>query len=137
MAFPGGHHEPTDVDLEATARRETFEEIGLSLEGALFIGALPPVRPVSSPKKGLGVFPFVYRLAAPWPALQPNPEVQAIHRFPLTRLLSREGRGSFRYASATYGELTLPCVRLDGTLLWGLTLAMLDTFLPLIEEVRR
>jgi 8-oxo-dGTP pyrophosphatase MutT (NUDIX family) len=32
MALPGGHVEPSDSDLGATAERETFEEVGLDLQ---------------------------------------------------------------------------------------------------------
>jgi 8-oxo-dGTP pyrophosphatase MutT (NUDIX family) len=31
MAFPGGHHDPTDPTLAATAERETLEEVGIDL----------------------------------------------------------------------------------------------------------
>src|SRR5450432_2372229 len=31
MALPGGHADPADADLSATAERETLEEVGLDL----------------------------------------------------------------------------------------------------------
>ena len=41
MAFPGGHWEPGDADLAATAMRETREEIGLDAVRVHVIGFLP------------------------------------------------------------------------------------------------
>lgn len=43
IAFPGGKKEPSDVDDQAAAVRETKEEVGLDLETdhCLFVGKLP------------------------------------------------------------------------------------------------
>ena len=43
VAFPGGKKEPSDVDDQAAAARETREEVGLDLdtEHCLFVGKLP------------------------------------------------------------------------------------------------
>lgn len=133
MAFPGGRGEPVDPSPRATAERETREEIALSLEDARFFGALPiKLSPLRIPTAGFGIFPFVYRVEA-WPALALSEEVAAVHRFALGRFLEDEGRGEFRYVG--YGvDRQLPCVRLDGLKIWGLSLRMVD---DLIEQLRR
>ena len=43
VAFPGGKKEPSDLDDQAAAARETREEVGLDLETehCLFVGKLP------------------------------------------------------------------------------------------------
>ena len=43
MAFPGGRKEPFDVDLGATALRETEEEIGVNTEQITVLGALTQI----------------------------------------------------------------------------------------------
>ena len=48
------------------------------------------------------------------------------------RFLAREGRGTFPY-EWNGGTWELPCVRLDGTLIWGMTLRMLDDLLERVE----
>ncbi len=132
MAFPGGREEPHDPHPRATAERETFEEVGLDLSGARFVGALTPmVSPLRTPTKGFAIHPYVYRVGG-WPDFRPSEEVAAVHRFGLDRLLTGEGREEFTWRG--YGmERVLPCVRLDGTFVWGLTLRVVD---DLLERLR-
>ena len=132
MAFPGGREEPHDPHLRATAERETFEEVGLDLTGAAFVGALQPmVSPMRVPTSGFGIHPYVYRVEA-WPAFNPSAEVAAIHPLSLEKILAGEGRGEFTWRG--YGmERVLPCLRLDGTFVWGLTLRVVD---DLVERLR-
>jgi 8-oxo-dGTP pyrophosphatase MutT (NUDIX family) len=56
IAFPGGKVEANDIDLLYTARRESEEEVGISISEGKFIGKLTPVYiPVSN----YDVYPFV------------------------------------------------------------------------------
>ncbi len=132
MAFPGGRAEPHDLHPRATAERETLEEVGLDLAGARFIGALPPmVSPVRLPRRDFGIHPYVYAVDA-WPPFTTSVEVAAVHHLALPRILSNEGRETFTYRG--YGvERDLPCMRLDGTFVWGLTLRVVD---DLAERLR-
>jgi 8-oxo-dGTP pyrophosphatase MutT (NUDIX family) len=43
IAFPGGKMEPSDLDLEFTARRECLEELGIPMDQGQLIRALTPV----------------------------------------------------------------------------------------------
>ena len=63
MALPGGHHDPDDADLVATALRETREEVGLELDRAAeWIGFLEraPVRAGQRP--AFEILPLVFAL---------------------------------------------------------------------------
>ena len=130
MAFPGGRSSPADADTVATAVRETHEEVGLDLGahgellGQLDELATPTRRARRAP---LVVVPYVFRLARD-PALTPNHEVSELHWFHLDRLRSGEGRGTLMY-HFDGGSFELPCVRLDGTTIWGITLRMVDEIL--------
>ena len=126
MAFPGGRHEPADPDLRHTAIRETAEELGLDLAHAVCHGALDVLRsPVRAPVNPIAVVPWVFSLAV-WPdAWTPNEEVAAVHTFALERILSGEGRGTFRWTGQGV-DMDLPCMDLDGQRVWGLTLRMVD-----------
>jgi 8-oxo-dGTP pyrophosphatase MutT (NUDIX family) len=126
MAFPGGRLEPHDPDLRHTAIRETAEELGLDLSRARCHGALEVLRsPVRAPVNPIAVVPWVFTLDA-WPThFAPNEEVASVHTFALARILSGEGRSTFRWR-AHGTELELPCMDLDGQRIWGLTLRMVD-----------
>lgn len=126
MAFPGGRAQPDDATLRHTAERETVEEVGLDLGPGLYRGALDVLySPLREPDGAFGVVPFVYELDR-WPELKPNHEVASTHLIRLDRLFAGEGRGTFEFRG--FGVVReLPCVRLDGTFIWGMTLRMLDT----------
>ncbi|GDX78219.1 coenzyme A pyrophosphatase [Deltaproteobacteria bacterium] len=133
MAFPGGRAEPDDASLLHTARRETREELGLDLSEARCLGALSPLAsPRNAPKRHISVVPYVFTVPE-WAPLTPNEEVAGVVRLAFDRFLAREARGTFPYTWQGV-EYELPCVRLDGTLLWGMTLRMVD---ELIEQVER
>ena len=57
IAFPGGKLDPSDLNLEQTARRESFEEIGFGLSEGRLIGELSEVY---IPVSGFIVKPFVF-----------------------------------------------------------------------------
>lgn len=125
MAFPGGRHEPADPDDVATACRETFEEVGLDLGRARLVGALPVQHsPVRQPEVAVSVSPFLFHLAD-WGAFTQSEEVASVHLLDVDDVLSDTNRSTFRYQG--WGvDRELPCIRVDGTFIWGLTLRMLD-----------
>src|SRR5437773_12213405 len=63
IAFPGGRREPTDADLLATAIRETHEEVGVELTGAMLLGALDDLQPRTPTLPPVIVRPFVFAVA--------------------------------------------------------------------------
>lgn len=87
VAFPGGRHDPEDVDLRATALREAFEEVRLDPAAVDVIGELDHLTTVVSPtyvKPLVGVIRDGSKVAE----LVAEPgEVDAILRVPLARLV--------------------------------------------------
>ena len=55
ISFPGGRYEADDLDLSTTAKRETFEEIGISTQHIQLIGQLPQQKTTSQ----YNITPFV------------------------------------------------------------------------------
>ena len=87
MAFPGGKPEATDPHLEYTARRESFEEIGIPINTGRHLKTLSTVW---IPVSGYEVSPFVY-VHEEAPLLQPDSrEVQEIISVALSDLLKEE-----------------------------------------------
>jgi 8-oxo-dGTP pyrophosphatase MutT (NUDIX family) len=123
-AFPGGRSEPEDADRVATAIRETREELSLDLaRDAEHLGALDEVQAVSRMRRvDLAISPFVFRLRRPVP-LEPSAEVRSVHWLSLEDLFSERHRSTMSHEHQ--GEVfQLPCLRIDGLLIWGLTLRM-------------
>ena len=127
MGFPGGRREPGDPDLEATAVRETREETGLDLAGdGERLGALDEVvalargRPVD-----LVIAPFVFRLRRRLDGAASH-EVVSLHWLPLERLLAPGTRSTLQY-QLEETVLELPCLRIDGLVIWGLTYRMFES----------
>jgi 8-oxo-dGTP pyrophosphatase MutT (NUDIX family) len=126
MAFPGGKQEPSDPDLASTARRETFEEIGLPLEShGELLGALDDVPAYARGQvTGMVVTPTVWLLRET-PVLAPNHEVDEIHWASLPVLLSGELDTTIDYP--WQGQtLRLPGYRVGERVVWGLTHRMLS-----------
>jgi 8-oxo-dGTP pyrophosphatase MutT (NUDIX family) len=126
MAFPGGRRDPDDLDLRATAVRETREEVGIDLlRAATFVARLPDLPAVlKSAGVGIVVSPFVFALhTAVEPA--PNHEVASVLWTPLGALARGEHRGTYAYP-VEGRTMDFPCHRLGERVVWGLTWQMLD-----------
>jgi 8-oxo-dGTP pyrophosphatase MutT (NUDIX family) len=125
MAFPGGRMEPLDDSTRAAAARETWEEVGLSLEPARYLGQLDDLEsPAVIRRRRLVISAHVWLLDHD-PPLKPNVEVAELHWLAGRRLVEGEGRGRFDY-SWKGKEMDLPIVHLDGTDIWGITLRIVD-----------
>jgi 8-oxo-dGTP pyrophosphatase MutT (NUDIX family) len=126
VGFPGGRTEPGDPDLQATAVRETFEETGLDLaRDGERLGALDDVKALARGRPvDLVIAPFVFRLLRCEDGA-PSHEVVSLHWLALERLLAPESGSTLQYQ---YEEtvLELPCLRIDGLVIWGLTYRMFE-----------
>lgn len=83
ISFPGGTWKQEDVDLLATALRETREEIDLDISRPQIIGQL---RSVTTLNSGFTITPFV-TIQPDIPNLKPNSEIEEILHIPLFPLL--------------------------------------------------
>jgi 8-oxo-dGTP pyrophosphatase MutT (NUDIX family) len=133
MAFPGGREDPGDVDLLATAVRETLEEIALDLRSqAELIGPLPMLPAIARGKPtGLTIAPFVFELSGSV-ELTLNREVAETLWAPLGPLAQGEYSTTVPYTLGGQ-ELRLPAHDVNGRIVWGLTYRMLDTLFMLLK----
>lgn len=131
MALPGGRREARDLDLCATARRETREEVGIELPARALLGELDDVRPVSAPARVI-VRPFVFGLEAR-PAVHESSEVGLHVWAPLDELGVSLGTTEVVHL----GSLRrVPCYTVDEHVVWGITQRILEPFLELFASAR-
>jgi ADP-ribose pyrophosphatase YjhB (NUDIX family) len=132
MAFPGGKPDPTDLHLEFTARRESFEEIGIPINNGQQIKTLSNVW---IPVSGFEVSPFIF-LHEEAPLLQPNPrEVQQIFSIAISELLKQES--CIQKDIHIPGGVILkdhPCFVLQEKIVWGATALILNELKLLLIE---
>jgi len=83
ISFPGGTWKQDDIDLLATALRETREEIDLDISREQIIGQL---RPVTTLNSGFTITPFV-TIQSDIHKIKPNSEIEEILHIPLLSLL--------------------------------------------------
>lgn len=122
MAFPGGRVDPIDVDADATAVRETLEEVGLDLSGSERLGRLDDcfggVRRITVTQHG-------YWLEDPDVTLTHNHEVADTVWLPLTHLV--DPRHHVGYHWPANPDIVYPAVNVHHgpRVVWGLTYRML------------
>lgn len=129
ISFPGGVVDEADSELEETALREAFEEIGLAESDVQIIGVLDDIVTVTDfiVTPIVGIFPF------PYPFKISEAEIAELIEVPLSFLLdgncfSEEEilRGSQKEIiySYRYGKHTI----------WGATARILKQFLDLVTS---
>ena len=127
VSFPGGVAEDTDRDLQETALRETFEELGVRPEDVTLLGGLGEM-PTSTRfllSTYVGTIPYPYEF---------NPceaEVAAVLEVPIRALLSGDhARDEVRVVD---GKLVnSPSYVYGGNLIFGATARILTRFLETI-----
>ena len=92
ISLPGGRVDMCDASLEATALRESHEEIGLDSAGLLLLGRLPEVKVLTG--SAIAITPVVAWSEAE-PSLVHNPyEVDEIIKLPLQLVLNSDNYGT-------------------------------------------
>ena len=122
VAFPGGRIDATDASPEATALRETFEEIGLGGDFIEVIGRMPDYVAGS----GYRIVP-VLAVVRPGFSLTLNPhEVDAAFEVPLRFLMdpANHSRGSRMWQDLEWFFYEMPY---DDRRIWGVTAGIIRT----------
>jgi 8-oxo-dGTP pyrophosphatase MutT (NUDIX family) len=123
VSFPGGRTEPHDASPEATALRETEEEIGLARSRVEVLGRLPEYHT----RTGFRVTPVVGVVAAPLELRVDACEVDEVFEVPLTFLLDPSHHE--RHARELQGRAVhYYAITWRGHTIWGATAGMLVNF---------
>ncbi len=132
LALPGGRADAVDANLVATAARETFEEVGISLTVTeSFIGQLDTFAPTNPRLPLIEITPLI-ALAPPEISLQLSEEVAEAFWLPVSRM--KEAGLSDVY-HLQLGELTInrPAYPSPRGPIWGITERILTSFFELLD----
>ncbi len=132
MALPGGRREDADATLQATAVRETREELALHLTDAQILGRLDDIAPRSRSLPPIIVRPFVAVVPAQV-ALINSREVAATYWVPLALLRAPETQ-SEHTIPRDGGDARFPAYALHGQVVWGLTERIVRQLLALCDD---
>jgi len=134
IGFPGGRYEEEDKELQVTALRETFEEIGIPAGAIKVLGAMSPVYVVVS---NFNVFPYVgYLETVPEFVISPN-EVQAVLEIKLSDLFSAAAKTETEVVSPAFPDIRrrVNAYKVqDNVIIWGATAIMLAELELLLRE---
>jgi len=128
LGLPGGKPEPGDPDLLATALREAEEEVGLAPEAVEVVAALEPL---ATQATGWLVHPFLGRVPPDTRWLLQETEIVGILTPAARTLADPASRATLPFSSLRFPEpLLVDGIDVDGHVLWGMTLRLLDDVLP-------
>lgn len=130
MCFPGGGSDETDPTPEATALRETFEEIGVRSEHVRIIGQLDDMVTVSN----FRVTPFVGVIERTVECKYDicDDEVARVVEVPFTFLME-DGNMELEVREHHGREVLVPAFTYDGHRIWGATARMLHQLIELVR----
>ena len=129
ISFPGGKIDKTDIDLQKTALRETFEEVGIFETSIKIIRELtdvyiPPSNFLATPFLG-----FVNQR----PIFNLNYEVDTVIEVLLSDLLNDVSITSINMNTSYMSNIDVPCFKLNDYIVWGATAMMLSEIKELLK----
>lgn len=132
VGFPGGKPEPEDTSKEATALRETFEEIGVSSDKITVLRELsslyiPPSNFLVSPFLGIAKTPLKFTLQ--------KSEVDAVIEVPLAEFLNKKSEVLSEVLVSEGVTHEVPAFKLKDRIVWGATAMMLIEIKTMINQV--
>lgn len=129
ISFPGGACELEDQHTQATAIRETREELGISLTQDNWLGCLNTIYgPVIKQDKQVRLAPHIFFLSDQQEPIL-NEEAQAAFWVPLSHLMEQENVYKFDHPNLSeYRMYGLNINASIDVLLWGLSLKVLYDF---------
>lgn len=132
VAFPGGKREETDADFEATALRETFEEVGVAPER---IKVVRKFSEIYIPPSNFLVHPFLGYCAERPVFLADPAEVAEVLEVPVGVLLDPASKDTEQIETSYSTTVPIPGFRISGKMVWGATAMILAELREVLERV--
>ena len=127
VSFPGGKKDKEDTNLEQTALREAWEEVGIEAQNLTLIGELSPIM---IPITGFKIIPFV-AISQHRPIFNINrDEVDRIIEAPISHLLDPKFRKLKVFSNPKHQySRQAPYFDIEGVEVWGATAMIISELL--------
>ena len=122
ISFPGGKTALNDRNLEQTARRETYEEVGVHSDS---IHTIRELTTVFIPPSNFLATPFI-GYTNQRPIFNINYEVTATIEVLLEDLLNDMNISTVEMLTSYMDKVKVPCFKLDNYIIWGATAMILS-----------
>tara|TARA_R110002049_G_scaffold63_14_gene445 strand:+ start:16610 stop:17239 length:630 start_codon:yes stop_codon:yes gene_type:complete len=129
ISFPGGKLDKIDNNLEETALREAFEEVGVLSNNVEVIRELTDVY---IPPSNFLATPFIGFIEEK-PVFVTNYEVETTIEVLLDDLLNESSLTTVNLTTSYMRNADVPCFKLNGYIVWGATAMMLSEIKELLK----
>ena len=132
IAFPGGKQEKTDTGFEATALRETFEEIGITADKIEIIGQLSDL---FIPPSNFCVKVFVGYCDKKPSYILDKREVQSAIEVDIEELCNKNNISEKEFGSSSLGiTIKAPYFNVNNIEIWGATAMITSELLDVLKN---
>jgi 8-oxo-dGTP pyrophosphatase MutT (NUDIX family) len=131
ISFPGGTFDEEDGDLERTALREAWEEIGLREDDIRILGTLDDIET----RTGFVVTPFAGVIPSPYSFTLSEREIAELIEVPLSALIRPDCYGEHEIVHEGLKRVVLS-YQYGRHIIWGATARILGQFLGLLPTSR-
>ena len=132
VGFPGGKWEEGDVDYQATALRETEEEVGVPKNS---INVHKKLSEIYIPPSNFFVQPYLGTINKKPRFILQEEEVEAIIEVPLKEFMEDAVKITKRLATSYAKEIEVPAFLLQNKVVWGATAMMLNEVREMLKRV--
>jgi 8-oxo-dGTP pyrophosphatase MutT (NUDIX family) len=130
ISFPGGKIDTSDINLQDTALREAFEEVGVLPE---FIKIIRELTDVYIPPSNFLATPFMAFLEKK-PEFITNYEVENTIEVLVADLLNESSLTMVNLTTSYMENTDVPCFKLNGYIVWGATAMILSEIKELLKR---
>ncbi len=131
VSFPGGKIEQDDIDLIHTAKRETFEEVGINQEDITIIKQLTDAY---IPPSNFLVTPYIGFIDYT-PNFNISEEVKETIEVKFSDLLDDSNITTNKLTTSYASNVDIPCFKLNDYIVWGATAMILSEIKDILKAL--
>ncbi len=132
VGFPGGKLEDDDNDIEITALRETYEEVGVPMDT---VNILKRMTPMYIPPSNFTVHPFFGVTRKTPNFIKQDDEVEDLIEVSLQHFLDESAVIQTSVPTSYEVNVEVPAFKLNDHVVWGATAMMLSEVKDLLKKV--